>query len=58
LIAPVKIEDGAYIGAGSVIARQVAKDALAVTRAEQKEVPGWAAKFRARKAVEKAKKGS
>jgi bifunctional UDP-N-acetylglucosamine pyrophosphorylase/glucosamine-1-phosphate N-acetyltransferase len=58
LVAPVKIEDGAYIGAGSVIARQVAKDALAVTRAEQKEVPDWAAKFRARKAVEKAKKGS
>jgi bifunctional UDP-N-acetylglucosamine pyrophosphorylase/glucosamine-1-phosphate N-acetyltransferase len=58
LVAPVKVEEGAYIGAGSVIARQVAKDALAITRAEQKEVPGWAAKFRARKAAEKLKKGS
>jgi len=58
LVAPVKVEDGAYIGAGSVIARRVAKDALAVTRAEQKEVPGWAGKFRTRKAAEKSRKGS
>src|SRR4029077_17211757 len=48
LVAPVKIEDGAHLGAGSVRTRRVSKDALAVARAEQKEVPGWAAKFRAR----------
>jgi len=57
LVAPVKIEDGAYIGAGSVITRDVAKDALALTRAEQKEVAGWAERFRAAKRAEKAKKG-
>ena len=56
LVAPVKVEDGAYIGAGSVITKDVAKDALAVTRAEQKENPGWAASFRARKKAAKAKK--
>jgi bifunctional UDP-N-acetylglucosamine pyrophosphorylase/glucosamine-1-phosphate N-acetyltransferase len=56
LVAPVKVGDGAYIGAGSVITKPVAKNALAVTRAEQKEFPGWAEKFRARKKAEKGKK--
>jgi bifunctional UDP-N-acetylglucosamine pyrophosphorylase/glucosamine-1-phosphate N-acetyltransferase len=56
LVAPVKVEDGAYIGAGSVITEQVSENALAVTRAEQKEKPGWASKFRARKKAEKAVK--
>ena len=56
LVAPVKVEDGAYVGAGSVITKTVSKDALAATRAEQKEVPGWAAKFRKRKMAEKAAK--
>ncbi len=57
LVAPVKVGDGAYVGAGSVIAKAVGKDALAVTRAEQREVPGWGEKFRRRKKAEKAKKG-
>jgi bifunctional UDP-N-acetylglucosamine pyrophosphorylase/glucosamine-1-phosphate N-acetyltransferase len=57
LVAPVKIEDGAYVGAGSVITKTVAKDSLAVTRAEQRENAGWAERFRARKRAEKAKKG-
>lgn len=56
LVAPVKIGDGAITGAGSVITHDVAAGALAVTRAEQKEVPGWADKFRARKKAEKAAK--
>jgi len=57
LVAPVKIADGAYIGAGSVIAKDdVAKDALAVVRGARKDVTGWAAKFRARKSAEKAAK--
>jgi bifunctional UDP-N-acetylglucosamine pyrophosphorylase / glucosamine-1-phosphate N-acetyltransferase len=55
LVAPVTVEDGAYVGAGSVITKNVARDSLAVTRAEQKEVPGWAEKFRTRKKAEKAK---
>jgi bifunctional UDP-N-acetylglucosamine pyrophosphorylase / glucosamine-1-phosphate N-acetyltransferase len=57
LVAPVKVADGAYVGAGSVITKDVGKDALAVTRAEQREVPGWAEKFRARKKAAKAAKG-
>ena len=47
LVAPVKIGDGAYIGSGSVITKDVAADALALERSAQEERPGWAAKFRA-----------
>lgn len=55
LVAPVTVSDGAYIGAGSVITKEVAANSLAVTRASQKEIPGWAEKFRARKRSGKAK---
>jgi bifunctional UDP-N-acetylglucosamine pyrophosphorylase/glucosamine-1-phosphate N-acetyltransferase len=54
LVAPVKVGDGAYVGAGSTIANDVPADALAVVRAEQAEKSGWAEQFRARKKDEKA----
>ena len=41
LVAPVTIGTGATIGAGSVISKDVAKDALALTRAEQREIKDW-----------------
>ncbi|NJC34042.1 bifunctional UDP-N-acetylglucosamine pyrophosphorylase/glucosamine-1-phosphate N-acetyltransferase [Sphingomonas jejuensis] len=46
LVAPVAIGAGAIVGAGSVITRDVPADALAVARGEQRERPGWAARFR------------
>ena len=46
LVAPVKIGDGAYIGSGSVITKNVEPDALALERSAQEQRPGWAAKFR------------
>jgi bifunctional UDP-N-acetylglucosamine pyrophosphorylase / glucosamine-1-phosphate N-acetyltransferase len=48
LVAPVKIGDGAYIGSGSVITKDVAADALALGRAREEQRHGWAAKFRDR----------
>ena len=56
LVAPVKINDGAYVGAGSVITKEVEGDALAVERSDQRQASGWAAKFRAKKRAEKAAK--
>jgi bifunctional UDP-N-acetylglucosamine pyrophosphorylase/glucosamine-1-phosphate N-acetyltransferase len=50
LVAPVKIGDGALVGAGSTISRDVPEDAIAVTRATQKEIPQGAARFRAKNA--------
>lgn len=47
LIAPVTIGERAHVGAGSAIASDVAPGALALTRAEQKERPGWSERFRA-----------
>lgn len=52
MVAPVTIGAGAIIGAGSTITKEVSPDALALTRSEQKEIPGWAAKKRARQAEE------
>jgi bifunctional UDP-N-acetylglucosamine pyrophosphorylase/glucosamine-1-phosphate N-acetyltransferase len=46
LVAPVRIGDGAYVASGSVVTKDVGADALAITRPEQTERPGWAAKFR------------
>ena len=47
LVAPVKIEDGAFVAAGSCITSNVPADALAVGRARQITKEGWAAARRA-----------
>lgn len=49
LVAPVRIGAGAYVGAGSSITKDVPADALAVARAPQRNLPGWAAERRARR---------
>ena len=46
LVAPVTIGAGALVAAGSVVTRDVAPDAVALSRAEQVEKPGRAKKFR------------
>jgi bifunctional UDP-N-acetylglucosamine pyrophosphorylase/glucosamine-1-phosphate N-acetyltransferase len=43
-VAPVEVGDDAYTGAGSVITEDVPPGALGISRAEQKNVEGYAAK--------------
>ena len=57
LVAPVKIGDGAIVGAGSVITRNVPADAVATSRAAQENREGWASKLRRRKQAAKDGKG-
>jgi bifunctional UDP-N-acetylglucosamine pyrophosphorylase / glucosamine-1-phosphate N-acetyltransferase len=47
LVAPVKLGDGAFVAAGSVITRDVAPDAMAFGRARQVDAAGGGAAFRA-----------
>jgi bifunctional UDP-N-acetylglucosamine pyrophosphorylase/glucosamine-1-phosphate N-acetyltransferase len=43
LVAPVKVGDGAYVAAGSVITEDVPANALGIGRGRQINKPGWAA---------------
>jgi bifunctional UDP-N-acetylglucosamine pyrophosphorylase/glucosamine-1-phosphate N-acetyltransferase len=49
LVAPVTIGDGAIIGAGSTIDRDVPPDSLSIGRARQTDLPDGAARFRAKR---------
>ncbi len=42
LVAPVRVGDGAYVAAGSVITENVPPDALGIARGRQANKPGWA----------------
>ena len=56
LVAPVKIGEGALVGSGSVVTRDVQADALVVARGKQTEKSGWAAAFREKMQAIKAAK--
>jgi bifunctional UDP-N-acetylglucosamine pyrophosphorylase / glucosamine-1-phosphate N-acetyltransferase len=57
LVAPVRIGNGAYIGSGSVISRDVPDDALALERSEQTNREGGARRIRELKTRGKKPKG-
>jgi len=46
LVAPIKIGNGAYIGSGSVITKEVPDDAMAVERSPQTNREGGATRYR------------
>jgi len=48
LVAPVKIEDGATIGAGSTITATVEANKLAISRGKQRQIDGWKRPTKAR----------
>lgn len=48
LIAPVEIGKGAFLGSSTALSKNVEDDALVVTRAPERVIAGWGAKFRAR----------
>ncbi|MBF0248962.1 MAG: bifunctional UDP-N-acetylglucosamine diphosphorylase/glucosamine-1-phosphate N-acetyltransferase GlmU [Alphaproteobacteria bacterium] len=56
LVAPVSIGDGAIVGAGSTITRDVDENAIVTTRAEQKQARGAAESYPERKRAEKEKR--
>ena len=45
-VAPVQVGDGAYTAAGSIITQDVPPGAMAVARANQRNVAGWVARKR------------
>lgn len=60
LVAPVTVGDGAYVGTGTTVTKDVPADALAIGRAKQENKEGYAARLKARLKAEKearAKKG-
>ncbi len=44
LVAPVRVGKGAYVGAGTTVTKDVPAGALAVSRAPQQNIEGWAEK--------------
>jgi bifunctional UDP-N-acetylglucosamine pyrophosphorylase/glucosamine-1-phosphate N-acetyltransferase len=56
LVAPVVIGDGAIVAAGSVVTRDVERDALCLVRPRQEDKPGWANRFRAKMQARKSAK--
>ncbi|MFL6689960.1 MAG: bifunctional UDP-N-acetylglucosamine diphosphorylase/glucosamine-1-phosphate N-acetyltransferase GlmU [Alphaproteobacteria bacterium] len=56
LVAPISVGEGAFVGAGSVLTRDVEPESLAVARPERKDVKGWAKRFRERRRGQKAEK--
>ncbi|MDF1793518.1 MAG: bifunctional UDP-N-acetylglucosamine diphosphorylase/glucosamine-1-phosphate N-acetyltransferase GlmU [Thalassobaculaceae bacterium] len=57
LVAPVTVGDGAIVGAGSTVTRDVGADDLVVVRGETKTVPGGGERLRQRNSAKKKAKG-
>jgi bifunctional UDP-N-acetylglucosamine pyrophosphorylase/glucosamine-1-phosphate N-acetyltransferase len=49
LIAPVRVGEGAYVAAGSVITKDVPAGSLAIERGDQKNIEDWVARWHQRR---------
>ncbi|QJE72516.1 bifunctional UDP-N-acetylglucosamine diphosphorylase/glucosamine-1-phosphate N-acetyltransferase GlmU [Aerophototrophica crusticola] len=58
LVAPVTLEDGAYVAAATTVTRTVTTNSMAISRVPQEVKEGAAARFRDRKKAEKAAKAA
>jgi bifunctional UDP-N-acetylglucosamine pyrophosphorylase/glucosamine-1-phosphate N-acetyltransferase len=56
LVAPVRVGQGAYVGAGTTVTKDVPAMALAVSRTPQENKEGWVTKKKARDAAKDAGK--
>jgi bifunctional UDP-N-acetylglucosamine pyrophosphorylase/glucosamine-1-phosphate N-acetyltransferase len=41
LVAPIKISDNSFVGAGSTVTKAVPSDSLAIARGKQRNIEGW-----------------
>ena len=41
LVAPIDVEDGATVGAGSTISKHAPRERLTIERSKQKTIDGW-----------------
>ena len=41
LVAPIEVENGATVGAGSTVSKHVPADKLTIERSKQKTIDGW-----------------
>jgi bifunctional UDP-N-acetylglucosamine pyrophosphorylase/glucosamine-1-phosphate N-acetyltransferase len=57
-VAPVRIGDGAYTGAGTVVRKDVPAGALAINVAPQRNMTGWVEEHRAGTAAAEAAKAA
>lgn len=58
LVAPLRLEDGAYVGSGSVVTESVEAGALAIGRARQVTMPGRGREINERNRARKAEKSA
>jgi len=56
LVAPVKVEKNAFIGAGTTVTKDVPEGALAISRVKQKNIKGWKKKTKLRREKQKKRK--
>lgn len=57
LVAPVTVGDGAVVGAGTTVTKDVPPDALATSRVPQRTIDGGGARYRVKKKAAKAASG-